>query len=101
MKVHELKRIWKVLKVVDTQAITSGGIQAVMVSKNGAADVFTVGFVVTRSFAKVSGGERGSVPFLVCTAEFIHMDHTKRSERIVPASHSTSVVLRVDHPNIL
>ena len=50
-----------------------------MGSKNGAADVFALGFVVTLPFHEIDVGD-SSVSFIVYITEFIHIHHTNRGD---------------------
>ena len=68
--------MWRVINTNEVGGITSDNLGVSMGSKNRDADVFALGFVVTLTFLKSDG--EGSVSFLVCIVEFIHVCHTDK-----------------------
>jgi hypothetical protein len=63
----------------DVGSISSSNLAESMGSKNGAVDVFALGFVVTLPFNEIDVGD-SSVSFIVCIAEFIHIRHTNKGD---------------------
>ena len=66
----------KVTEVFYTGTITSEFMETTMTSKNAAADLFSLGIVVSMILPK-DGGHR-SVSFLVPATEFIGIQHTNQ-----------------------
>jgi hypothetical protein len=78
LSLHQLIRMWRVIKTTELEAITSDNLARSMGSKNGAEDVFFLRFVVTFPFPEASGDS--GVSFRVCIAEFIHVRHTDEGD---------------------
>jgi hypothetical protein len=79
LSIPQLIRMWRFINTTDLGSISSINLAASMGSKNGAVDVFALGFVVTLPFHEIDVGD-SSVSFIVCIAEFIHIRHTNRGD---------------------
>jgi hypothetical protein len=79
LSIPQLIRMWRFINTTDLGSISSSNLAASMGSKNGAVDVFALGFVVTLPFHEIDVGD-SSVSFIVCIAEFIDVRHTNRGD---------------------
>ena len=79
LSIPQLIEMWRFINTTDVGSISSNNLAASMGSKNGAVDVFALGFVVTLPFHEIDAGD-SSVSFIVCIAEFIHIRHTNRGD---------------------
>jgi hypothetical protein len=79
LSIPQLIRMWRFINTTDLGSISSINLAVSMGSKNGAVDVFALGFVVTLPFHEIGVGD-SSVSFIVCIAEFIHIRHTNRGD---------------------
>ena len=68
--------MWRVINTTELGGITSDNLVVSMGSKNATVDVFALGFVVSLSFPK--NDDDGSLSFLVCISEFVHVCHTDK-----------------------
>jgi len=79
LSIPQLIQMWRFINTTDVGKISSSNLAASMGSKNGAVDVFALGFVVTLPFHESGVGD-SSMSFIVCIAEFIHIRHTNRGD---------------------
>ena len=86
MTVHQLARTWKVIKNMTTDGLTPDSLESAMGSKNMGTDLFVSGMVVTMTFPDAEE-TRGSVSFLTCTVEIIHISHTHKGEPSISCSY--------------
>ena len=85
MTVVEYKKIWKTIIAIEQGPLTTDRLLTAVKTqvKNAGTDAMAQGLVITMSFPKTGTLERDSVSFLICIAEFIDFEHTKRGEDVM------------------
>ena len=85
MTVAQYKQIWRTIITIEQGPLTTERLVAAVKTqvKNGGTDALAQGLVLTVSFPIPETLERDSVSFLICIAEFIDFEHTRRGEDVM------------------